>query len=396
MDDSPTPRAGATERPQSASRTDAKARYIMVGGFLGAGKTTAIMKLAQWLSDKGVRVGLITNDQGSHLVDTLMLTRRGFPVKEIPGGCFCCRFNSLVDATKRLTVERRPEVFIAEPVGSCTDLAATVAYPLQQLYACDFSVAPLSVLVDPIRALQVLGLGLSGKFSDKVQYLYRKQLEEADLIVVNKRDLLTPDQSATLRQGLTAQFPQATIFEVSARHGTGLESWFEHIGCKTQTPRAVMEVDYEAYADGEARLGWLNGTVRLDSKEAVDGNQLVHGLASEIQHKLDHAGAEVAHLKMTLSADNAPGGLAIVNVVRNDLSPEVSQNLQDRFANGELTINMRAEAAPELLRDAVREAVESCAGVQANLATNWEHLECFRPGKPQPTHRAPEGSVREK
>ena len=50
-----------------------KARYIMFGGFLGGGKTTAVAGLAQWLTEKGLRVGLITNDQGARLVDTVML-----------------------------------------------------------------------------------------------------------------------------------------------------------------------------------------------------------------------------------------------------------------------------------------------------------------------------------
>ena len=77
--------------------TDQKARYIMIGGFLGAGKTTAVARLAQYLSEQHLRVGLITNDQGSELVDTAMLRSRGFATEEIPGGCFCCRFNSLVD-----------------------------------------------------------------------------------------------------------------------------------------------------------------------------------------------------------------------------------------------------------------------------------------------------------
>ena len=96
----------------------AKARYVMIGGFLGAGKTTSVAKLARWFCDQGVRVGLITNDQGSHLVDTAMLATRGFPVEEIPGGCFCCRFNSLTDAADKLTRDARPDVFLAEPVGS--------------------------------------------------------------------------------------------------------------------------------------------------------------------------------------------------------------------------------------------------------------------------------------
>src|SRR6186713_1163458 len=103
-----------------------KAQYFMIGGFLGAGKTTAVAALAHWLTKQGLRVGLITNDQGSELVDTAMLRARGFSTEEIPGGCFCCRFNSLVDAASKLTEATRPAVFIAEPVGSCTDLVATV------------------------------------------------------------------------------------------------------------------------------------------------------------------------------------------------------------------------------------------------------------------------------
>src|SRR5260221_451951 len=129
-----------------------KARYLMIGGFLGAGKTTAIGKLARHLTAEGLRVGLITNDQAGGLVDTALLRGQGFATEEIAGGCFCCRFNTLVDAAAKLNQATRPDVFIAEPVGSCTDLVATVTYPLRRMYGNDFTVAPLSVLVDPVRA----------------------------------------------------------------------------------------------------------------------------------------------------------------------------------------------------------------------------------------------------
>ena len=60
-----------------------KARYVMIGGFLGAGKTTAVSRLAAHLSAQGLRVGLITNDQGNQLVDTAMLVSRGNFEEEI-------------------------------------------------------------------------------------------------------------------------------------------------------------------------------------------------------------------------------------------------------------------------------------------------------------------------
>ena len=129
----------------------------MIGGFLGAGKSTSILKLAQALSAEGVKVGLITNDQGARLVDTAVVNAHGFPVEEIAGGCFCCRFNSLRAAADKLAIDARPDVFLAEPVGSCTDLVATVSYPLRRMYGDRYRVAPLSVLVDPVRVLRILG-----------------------------------------------------------------------------------------------------------------------------------------------------------------------------------------------------------------------------------------------
>src|SRR6266550_5892615 len=74
------------------------ARYIMIGGFLGAGKTTAMLRLARKLTADGVRVGLITNDQSSGLVDTALVRASGLPIEEITGGCFCCRVGCLLDA----------------------------------------------------------------------------------------------------------------------------------------------------------------------------------------------------------------------------------------------------------------------------------------------------------
>jgi G3E family GTPase len=362
-----------------------KARYIMIGGFLGAGKTTALGKLAERLAGQGLRVGLITNDQGRNLVDTAMLRAQGFATEEIPGGCFCCRFNSLMDAAARLSERSRPDVFIAEPVGSCTDLAATVAYPLRRLYGDNFTVAPVSVLVDPIRGLRVFGLDKGGSFSGKVLYIYLKQLEEADLAVINKTDLVDERRLDSLRQAIAARFPGKEILAVSARNGANLDAWFARITSSEQAAQTAMELDYQAYAEGEALLGWLNCTVQLAAKNTFDAGKFLNQLAREIQKRLQKA--EVAHLKMTLSPDAGLGEIGVVNLVRNDFVPELAFALDEPVRSGQLIVNLRAEAAPDVLGTALRDALATTARKFPTLRATLDHLEHFRPGKPTPTHR---------
>lgn len=364
-----------------------RARYVMIGGFLGAGKTTLVAKLARQLSAQGLKVGLITNDQGAELVDTAMLRSNGFATEEIPGGCFCCRFNSLVDAANKLSESARPDVFIAEPVGSCTDLVATVTYPLRRMYGDNFSIAPLSVLVDPIRARRILGLDEGGRFSEKVLYIYRKQLEEADLVVINKTDLLDEARLAELKARLEEEFPKAGVLSISARDGRGLDEWFSAIATAEQPTGDAMDVDYEVYADGEALLGWLNCAVALSSTVEFDGNLLLDAIAGAAQERLNKAGAEIAHLKMTLSPDDGLGDIAVINLVRNDVVPELSLELPEPVTGGQLIINCRAEIDPEALLGAVQQALKQSAAKFPGLEMTLEHSEHFRPGKPRPTHR---------
>jgi len=365
-----------------------RAHYVKIGGFLGAGKTTSIGRFARHLDAAGKKVGLITNDQGAGLVDSALGRAGDFAVEEISGGCFCCRFSSLLDAARELDSATRPDILLAEPVGSCTDLVATVSLPLQKIYGGDYTIAPLSVVIDPIRALRVLELEDGKKFSDNVRYIYRKQLEEAAVIVINKCDLLDEGRLATLRAGLEAEYPKATLFEVSAREETGLEAWFEHVLNHEMEDPLALEIDYDRYGDGEALLGWLNSTVEIEEGDGeFDGNELLGSLASALRHSLEAAGAEVAHLKMTLTPKGDYHEIGAVNLVRDGIEPELSHHLSEPLDDGELLLNLRAEAAPELLDKAVTDALESTLGTKLGLSFEVTHSEHFRPGKPEPEHR---------
>lgn len=363
------------------------ARYVMIGGFLGAGKTTSILRFAEWLTGRGLRVGLVTNDQGGGLVDTALANAHGMPVEEIVGGCFCCRFTSLVEAAESLVRETAPDVLIAEPVGSCTDLVATVSLPLEKLYGDRFAVAPMSVVVDPLRAERVLGLA-EARLSEHVGYIYRKQLEEAEIVVINKCDLVDRPRRDRLRAALAAVAPQAAVFECSAREGTGLEGWFEALLSGKSRAAAIAEIDYDRYAHGESLLGWLNAEVRIGAEEAAefDGNALLVEIMAAVRAGLERSGHEIAHLKATLAIEGDPYELAAANLVRTDGDPALSHRLTEPIDIGRLLVNLRAEADPELLERCVRGAIEMVCG---ELPREVLHIEHFRPGRPVPTHRIP-------
>ena len=362
-----------------------KAGYVMIGGFLGAGKTTAVLRLARHLSDQGKSVGLITNDQSFGLVDTAMARSQGFPVEEITGGCFCCRFDSLVEAADKLSAGSRPDVFIAEPVGSCTDLRAAVSYPLRRIYGDDYEIAPLSVMVDPVRASRVLGLESGRSFSEKVLYVYDRQLAEADFIVINKTDQLTAPQIEELRQALEAKYPQAEVLQVSARQGDGLSEWFDRIVSDDMSLATAPDVDYEIYAEGEALLGWMNATVHLTSPREIDGNRALEEIAGRIASAV--TGGDIAHLKMTLTPDEDAGDIGVLNLVRNDTRPELAHTLKGPLDSGELIINLRAEDDPEKLHDATLAALQAWASAESGRRAEVKHSERFRPAKPTPTYR---------
>lgn len=360
-----------------------KAHYLMVGGFLGAGKTTALFRAGAYLHTRGLRVGLIMNDQSDALVDTAIVRSRNLPVEEIAGGCFCCRFNSLVEAAERLARDAAPDVFLAEPVGSCTDLAATVTMPLRYLYGERYVVAPLSVLVDPDRALRVLGIEQGRSFSPKVQYVYRKQLEEAEVLAINKIDTVAPARVAALRAAFERDYPSARVVELSARNGAGLTEWIDSLLDREGAGRA-LDIDYDDYAEGEALLGWLNCTASVDGREA-DGDELVAGVAARIHRALAADGVEIAHLKLTLTPDEG-GGIAVVNAVTADRGPEMAFRLDAPVDRAEITVNLRAETDPAALESAVRRAVAE-ESETSGAALTITHLERFRPSRPVPTHR---------
>jgi G3E family GTPase len=356
-------------------------RMVLVGGFLGAGKTTLLTQAARRLVEQGKRVGLITNDQAANLVDTGILRQGGFDVGEVAGGCFCCRFSDFVAASDKLLNGIHPDVLFGEPVGSCTDLSATVLQPLKQLYAEWFRLAPFTVVTDPARLEEALDAD-STAFPDSVVYIFRKQLEEADVIVLNKTDLLSPGELSALKRKVAKEYSGTPLLCASALRGEGVDEWLDFV---LKAPRAgtrMAEVDYDKYADGEAALGWLNCTARLRATTPADWREFCAGFIERVRAGLRGRAAEIAHLKLLL---NTSGGSLQANLTSSRGEPLFQGTVQSAPREALLMVNARVRAEPEELQAVIEKALAS--GPQKDVAVEILTMASFKPGRPKPTHR---------
>ena len=358
-------------------------RFIMVGGFLGAGKTTTLARLARFYLGRGQKVGLVTNVQAQDLVDTTSLRAQGFPVEEVPGACFCCRFNDLVDKVGQLESSQRPDVILAEPVGSCTDLVATVVQPLKDLYDDRFEVGPYPVLFKPSHGLRILKSEVDAGFSPKAAYIFRKQLEEADAIVINRIDELDPAALEELTNLVKASFPGTPVLRLSARTGQGFDALTALLDQKGHFGRKILDIDYDTYAEGEAELGWLNSSIRVAGSKPFALDALLLDVVGLLQEALGRFGGEVAHLKAIGLSDVSFG---VANLVSSKGKPELSLPARGDVTELDLIVNARVALDPELIAEQVRQTVTAACAARGATA-KFHTMQSFRPGRPQPTHR---------
>ncbi len=363
-------------------------RFLMLGGFLGAGKTTTIARLARHYMEQGLRVGIVTNDQATDLVDTNTLRAQGFDVGEVAGACFCCHFNELMGTIERLSLAERPDVILAEPVGSCTDLVATVIQPIKRLFDAEFEIAPYAVILKPSHGQKILSGAERAGFSPKAEYILRKQLEEADAILINRIDELSAGEVDELTALVRTQHPQTPVLRVSARTGAGFDGLLQFLDQVGDFGRKVLDIDYDTYAEGEAELGWLNSslTVRGDEAFALDG--LLLGIVTRLKDLLAAHGAEAAHLK---TIGLWEGFFGVANLISSDVPPELSLPSRCTVREADVIVNARVACDPERLEELVRQAVdEECARV--NATAEYRQTQSFRPGRPTPTHRYAEAA----
>ncbi|MBI0582728.1 MAG: hypothetical protein ISF22_00725 [Methanomassiliicoccus sp.] len=351
-------------------------RIVFLGGFLGAGKTTLMNRLATELTGSGSTVGLITNDQGEALVDTQFSRSRGFQVAEVLKGCFCCQFNDLLLSARGLVADHAPDFILAEPVGSCTDLQATVVAPLRSIYGDEFEVAPLMVLVDAGGLLEAAPdpETLNG-------YLRKHQIAEAEIIVLSKSDTVQAGDLPRLRDLIRTFNPPAEIITYSAVSGEGTKQILDAVRSARRSEHAPVDIDYDRYAAAEAELGWYNGTFRFVLPPQTDSYSIALKIMGYVS---SHYGdGDLAHVKLLLTSEK---NALKMNLVNGNVNVDGVKG--SRYGEGEatLTLNARVVSSPDKLSEIMRAAVKLALGAPAVDVGSFEDT-CFSPGRPNPTHR---------
>lgn len=357
-----------------------KPKLILIGGFLGAGKTTLLSMAAHFLQSHKKKVGLITNDQAAGLVDTKILEFSGFDVEEVSGSCFCCDFNGFHKAINNLIEDFKCDVILAEPVGSCTDLYATLIRPLQSMFSEQLDVAPLFVLADPFKLLKTIN---EGSTKEGPGYIYLKQLEETDHLVINKEDLLNAKDKRKLQDLLETQFAEHPVHWISAKTGFGVEKLATETFLDSNAYRnAITEVDYNTYAVGEALMGWYNATflVKSSQNREVDWMQFNQTFLTVFQQVFNYEKIDLNHLKIFMKNGSS-------HVVGNIIdAKEISVRGEYYCSNStRMVLNIRAETSHLLIYEIVKDVVEMFEDQYLKFEVITEkHL---TPGYPNPTYR---------
>ena len=367
-------------------KVDTPVKLIFVGGFLGSGKTTALAGIAKRLLSLDKRVGIVTNDQSDNLADTVivreMLEGLGVPIEEVVAGCFCCKFEELIDNIEKILVHK-PDILLGEPVGSCTDFVAAVANPIKIHYHEAFRFAPFSTMVDPDRVRELLLAETESNFPEEVAYLFGKQLEEADILVLNKIDLLTEAEIDRLVSALTGKYPEKDILTISARDGAGVEKWLEILLSGRPGANTVLrQIDYDRYARAEAVLGWLNAAIKISSDQLFAADKFVSDLFIELRESFKREKGEIGHLKSVFTS----GGKSFwVNLTNLSSDPMVSGEPMARLSKGSLILNARVQLDPDILEKIVRDVLTTVAEMY-DVKTEIDDLQCFSPAYPNPPH----------
>ena len=192
-------------------------KVIILGGFLGSGKTSVLLQLAGHLvgdqPTTATRVVILENEIGEVSVDDSLLKRNGYQVTNLFSGCVCCTMSGeLILNLRKIRDDFSPELVIMEATG--------VAFPDNIRQTINQSLPELEVTVtcitDAKRWLRLLR---------PMEMLLEGQLAAADVILINKIDLVDSQTLAEVETSIRTFNNRAEFLKISAAQPIDPHIW---------------------------------------------------------------------------------------------------------------------------------------------------------------------------
>lgn len=178
--------------------------YVLCGP-LGSGKTTLLMRLLQYWREQGKRVAVLMNEAGEVSLDGPRAAMKAVAVYDITGGCVCCNARpDILAGLRELAEWHRAEVVILECSGLAhvEEIINAVTDPLCQALV---HLAKVIALVQPATGQKSRSIGT--RFAEVIRY--------ADDIVLNKRDLVPPEDWERFRRALVRDNRAARLWQTA-------------------------------------------------------------------------------------------------------------------------------------------------------------------------------------
>jgi len=306
-------------------------QILIISGFLGAGKTSLLTPFVKRLSALGKRVAVVENEIGEKGVDDLYLKEKGFYVKEIYHGCICCSLRSnLINCLLELEKEYKPEVVVMEPTG--------VADP--QLLLSSLSGYPgnldSKVMVSVVDAERFEGI------IDLKTAIALDGIKSADLIALNKVDLISSEQLEKIKDRIQVINLKPTIQSVSVYDEKLQEDLFTLIEsrlsqAKTEEKEARLVIEKKGILPSVCSKSFEFSKDEICLSE-VETKKYFEDKVYKIALLIGEAGADlIGNLKLIIKSDRE--GYLLISTPAFTRFPEVVGTLPAGYSKVNFNLN---------------------------------------------------------
>jgi|LSQX01.3.fsa_nt_gb G3E family GTPase len=357
--------------------SQAKAKYMVTSGFLGAGKTTSMIAFAHVIDKRYGKAAILVNDLGAdNIVDASFTATTDILTMQIAGDCICYQHENLVDKLNQL-VDQGATVIMSDIPGCGIGALEHVYLQLAERRPGEFDLMPFTCIVDPERLRLLMPEAEQINLPAEMRFLLEAQMAEADIIVLNKVDLISVEEQEKRVEFIKASFPDTPVFSMSALTGEGVEEVVDYL--MTHKAAAVhREIGYgsEAFIAAENLLSWYNRRVFFEERDDknIDFNKVVEDIFNHVREGLKANDSNVPHLKAFAAGEG--DDFVKASLIGIDYDVEYDRKLTQPYSAISLVINARAVADSHVMADIVEDALVAIAD-KYNLRTRTFFVETF-------------------